>query len=279
MKNTGIIIIFLLLMLSTPSFSQNKLTLKDSLLLRYSENELRSMTSRELGNAVREMRGKPPAPLIVSSSKKSQTDNYGFNIIGDINSDSLEVLINRRVSDISKRNSEFNRMVFPNSYVDIINRFEYGFYKNLRTRELRHNDYHKLYYDFEGDEAFKLIAYTNNSRRTYFFDERDSLQKIVVETGHSVNEGRKYYWSMPMQYQKTTFYLWNGHLQYVDQLKLGEDVFEFSRLNDNWLFRSDYASCFGQTMPVISVYLCHFKSFVILVNINVSTYLFSKILL
>lgn len=220
MLNSFLTILFVLVSINL-SFSQQ--SLKDSLLMIYSEQQLKHMSSRELGNAVRKMRGQkalPPTPL---NTEWPDTDKYGFKIIDNINSDSLEQVIGSRISNVDA--NVYSMKIFPNSYVDIINRFEYGFYEDLKTRKLRHESYHRLHYDYEGDEAFKLVAYTNNSRRIYCLDDKDSIQKIILETGKSVNEGEPYDWDLPMQYQKTIFYLWKGDLQYVEQLFIGEDFY------------------------------------------------------
>ncbi|PTB96386.1 hypothetical protein C9994_07550 [Marivirga lumbricoides] len=212
--------VFFILCIVNISFSQN--SLRDSLLTIYTEHELKEMSSRELGNAIRKMRGQepiPPSPTI----QWSDEDKYGFKIIRNINSDSLESEINKSVSDIVLKADKYEIKIFPNSYVDIINRFEYGFYSNLKTRELRHKNYHNLDYSYEGDETFRLNTFTNNSRRTYFLDENDSIQKIIIETGKNVNPGKEYDWPFSIQYQKTTFYVKGGNLLYVKQLFFGED--------------------------------------------------------
>ncbi|WP_375579089.1 hypothetical protein ABWH96_19055 [Marivirga tractuosa] len=212
--------IFFILISVNISFSQK--SLRDSLLMIYSEQQLNDMSSRELGNVVRKMRGQepiPPRPTIQWSDK----DQYGFKIIKNVNSDSLESIINKRVFDIESQSDKYKRKIFPNSYVDIINRFEYQFYSNLKTRELRHENYHNLDYTYEGDETFRLNGFTNNSRRTYFLDKNDSIQKIVLETGKNINPGKEYDWPFSIQYQKTVFYVWRGDLQYVEQLFFGED--------------------------------------------------------
>ena len=212
--------IFLLLGSVNICFSQN--SLRDSLLMIYTEQQLAEMKSQEIVNAVRKMRGQEPIPSS-PTIQWSDEDKYGFKIIRNVNSDSLESIINKRLSDVEFQTDYHKINFFPNSYVDIINRFEYGFYSNLKTRELRHKNYYNLNYSYEGDESFKLNAFTNNSKRTYFLDKNDSIQKIIIETGKNVNTGKEYDWPFSLQYQHTTFYVERGDLFYVKQLFFGED--------------------------------------------------------
>lgn len=214
------ITISFILCIANSSFSQSNL--RDSLLTIFTERELSEMSSRELGNVVRKMRGQEPIPPS-GSIQWSNEDKYGFEIVKNINSDSLESVINKSVFLIEFQTDNYKIEKFPNSYVDIINRFEDGFYVNLKTRELRHTNYHNLDYSYEGDETFRLNYFTNNSRRTYFLDESNEIHKIIIETGKNVNPGKEYDWPFPIQYQQTTFYVSEGDLLYVKQLFFGED--------------------------------------------------------
>lgn len=188
-------------------------TLADSILLRYTLEEFRSMSPDERENAIRKLRGQEPLP-----PKKVKThDGYGIKIVKDIPKEQALRQVVESIAQIEKEKSSYRQEVFPNSHVDVMNGFFGGFYRKAGIRELTDPDF-KNYFTYSDEvETYKVKEFSNYSRRTYFFNGADEMKLIIIETGFNINEGETMYDTElnPYQYSKLEFYVDQDTLQQV----------------------------------------------------------------
>lgn len=184
-------------------------TLKDSLLQHYTIEELKQMTFNERRNVIRKLRGQESYPFETAPDY----DRNGIRIVEDIPYESAENLIKIRVDKITNQKDNYRQEVFPNSYADVIEAVYGGLYKSFLTRELYDSNYQK---HFNQIDSADTTMFSNFTKRTYFFNEENSLRLIILEVGYNINEGKGFYWAdnLPYKYKKSSFYIWSDTLQY-----------------------------------------------------------------
>lgn len=210
--------IWILIIGSCPVLSQKSSGEKDPLLNHYSIEQIKKMSFEQRVNERRRLMNKDTVTFTVEDVKY---DRYGIELVYPTNVSDLIKSIDQRVSEIDSLKSNYRIDIFPNTYVDIINRFDKGFYIAAVARKLRYKEYETIKYD-DGDEFdFDVNVYSNNSRRMYYFDENRQLRLIVTETGKNVNEGKEYDWPFPLKYTYSAYYIWNDSLQFSKKITEG----------------------------------------------------------
>lgn len=205
------IFLYILILITISGFlkAQDKpKSLKDSLLLLYTMEELRKMSFVERRNTIRKIRGLEP--IIVSEPTH---DYYGIEIVKDIPVEEASSIVDKRVKLISQELPTYRQEIFPNTYIEAIDA-EYGrFYESVISRKLDRKNYKNYFDEFtEGDTT----AFSNISKRTYFFNQDSQLMLITIELGYNINAGGKFSWSadLPYYYNREEYYIWNDSLQF-----------------------------------------------------------------
>jgi hypothetical protein len=215
-----IIILFGTILLSFNCIGQN-LTLKDSLLMKYSQQELDGMSLREIQNAIRQVRGQK----LIKVNFRDSLDAYGIPIFYD-EIDTLEIRknINNYLTKLSSDTSNYKKYIFPNTYVDIYNRFYDEFYSNIKTRELLISEFKTHSKTFGIDNSFDVKNYNNNTKRTYYLKD-DKVVLIIIESGSAIfKEADLLYdrYVPPYKYIREEYFLKNGELNYYQKIVQGE---------------------------------------------------------
>ena len=209
--------------------------------------ELKAMTLIEFGNAKRKIRGQDT--IAIRNPKPPKThDNYGIFIIHEENipKEACEKEISRVSDRINSHLSDFRQVVFPNTPVDLINEYDNGFYKDELDRTLRYEDYQTVDYYEPGDTQFHISFYKNDSKRTYYYNERDQLKMIEVEAGINVNKGekRKSIKNKKDEYYLTRYYPIHDSLLLITNKSFwvyyGEDERILRALSDSLVFAKSW---------------------------------------
>lgn len=216
MKNIFVLIVLIFISDILVGQSNNGLTTRDSLLQVYSEEEIKEMNPYEVYNAVQKMRG---LPLIeVPKEKESPThDQWGISIVRNIDEESAIKKIEERFQIIEKEKHRYKQSIFPNGYTDVFDGFFGGMYDDLVERTLVQEDFLNYSYD-DSWGGMDVNTFSNNTRRTYYFNKESKLRLITVEYGYNINEGPKneYYEELqPLYYRKHSYYIWDDTLQFV----------------------------------------------------------------
>ncbi|MEQ9098456.1 MAG: hypothetical protein RIF36_09475 [Imperialibacter sp.] len=214
------LVVIISLLLSFRSFGQQSspMSLRDSLLMYYSDTEIKAMSTYERYNAVRKMRGLEPVPTPKSSAEELY-EQLGITKIESINIDSAISVIKMRVNDVNQRKNNYIQKVFPNTHVDVFDGFFGGFYTNILSRKPAHENFST--YSFDDSWGGKDVrTFSNNTRRIYYFDDAENLKLITVEYGYNINKGPKEesYELQNLTYEIKSFYVWNDTLQFVEQI-------------------------------------------------------------
>ena len=199
------------------------MTLKDSLLQKYTMEELKKMSLQEFGNVVREIRGENPLPVI---SKNQEYDGYGVKLIKEIPVDSMRDVIDGWLSKINKEKEGYRKEVFPNAWRDVIDGYGLRFYKNFIER-IRSND----------EEVInELIAtwvrvtesspFSDFTKRVYYYNEAGALRLITREVSYNIFSRKHEPWERQMEkvYYLEEYYVWKDTLQYATQTECRQYV-------------------------------------------------------
>ncbi|MEQ9219026.1 MAG: hypothetical protein RLO17_13345 [Cyclobacteriaceae bacterium] len=197
-------------------------TLKDSLLEKYTMEELKNMSTSDFGNAVRRIRGLEPLIL----QKEQDYDFYGVKIIKDIPEDSIEVIIDNRVAKINNEKENYRQEVFPNAWRDVIDGFGLHFYNDIMDRVK--SDDEKVILELINDwvRVTENSPFSDFAQRIYYFNESGSLRLITREMGYNLSSGKSEEWEaqMEMVYYLEKRYVWNDTLQFSSVIKCKQYV-------------------------------------------------------
>ncbi|SHK98993.1 hypothetical protein SAMN04488028_1202 [Reichenbachiella agariperforans] len=192
--------------------------LKDSLLTKYSWNEIKEMSSLERTNVIRAMRGEELLPEHVPQEER-EYDFFGIKVIKDIPKDSMKLVIDNRIDLIKKEKDTYRQEIFPNAIVDVTEGWTGNrFYKSYIERTFSEYGYRQEVDEIEEGE---VSAFSNFSKRVYFFNEAGSLRLITREMGYNINEGQQFDWSDRLQYKYKyeETYVWDDSIIYKHVLK------------------------------------------------------------
>ncbi|WKV12566.1 hypothetical protein [Marivirga harenae] len=220
--NKNILVLLFVMFIYVPScFGQNQ-TLRDSLLMFHTEEELEEMSLTEIQNVIRKIRGQELIPEKI----KDSLDFYG---IYKLNKNSIDTAqkkqnIDKYITRLSRDTSNLKKRIIPNSFVDIYNRFLSGFYLDIRERDLRHNNY-KNYTTKSGSEySFDINDFNNHAKRTYYYDEEDIvLVEIETRNGIFKKEESLYLRQVPPYRTELNYFAFNnGELVFYKKILKGE---------------------------------------------------------
>lgn len=194
-------------------------SLRDSLLMFYSDEEIKEMPTYERYNAVRKMRGQEV--ITIPGEKSGVSDVVGLESYLKV--DSLKTLIDNRVSEIEAERKNYRQEIFPNSHIDVFDGFFGGFYSDVKNRVPAHIDFRNYSYD-DSWGGKDVRTFRNNTRRVYYFSSDGSLRLITVEYGYNINEAPHddSYDLQNLSYQRKSFYVWSDTLQYVQQVSANQ---------------------------------------------------------
>jgi len=213
--NTFKLLFLVLFALSIKALGQGPKTLKDSLLIYYSLDELKNMSIDEYRNAKRKIRGLNPLDLEFQSPA---TDQWGIPRV-EVNENEEEALkrIKGRVQIIDQEKNDYKQIIYPNSYADVLNKYFEGIYDDIVKRTLKHDDY-KTYFD--STSWRDVNDFSNHTKRVYYLDSEEKIKLITIEYGDNINEGPRddYYDMFPLSYQKISYYIWADSLQSVHSI-------------------------------------------------------------
>lgn len=186
---------------------QEPQNLKDSLLQYYTMEELRDMSSEERWNIIRQLRGLAP----IDYNKVKTHDKNGVLITQNIPKEKASSVILERVKEIDSKKDGYTKAVFPNSYADILQEYDGGFFVSFLDREPEET-YKAPLEEFKDED---VSVFSNFSRRSYYFNSEGELRLITLEVGYNINEGEKFGWAdhLPYRYKKECYYIWNDSLQ------------------------------------------------------------------
>ncbi|WP_162556024.1 hypothetical protein [Reichenbachiella versicolor] len=224
--------ILIMLLIAFPSLGQLDPKLqafKDSVIQRIEWDEFIKLDIYKRRDFIRKMRGEP-----IFEEKLDTHDENGIAIVRGIDKDKALRQVRERYALIEKEKSHYRQAVFPNAYKDAVEELFGPFYENNLTRVLHYPDYKNL----EGenhDGPYDVKSAENDTRRTYYFNQKDQLRLIEVIRQIDVNEGEKYDHEEKITkigYDKKWYYVWNDSLQFYyhlyqrSKIKSGHIYFE-----------------------------------------------------
>lgn len=181
--------------------------LKDSLLMHYTIEELKAMSSKEMWNIVRKMRRQEPIDYSIAIKK---FDDNGIRIFTNI-PENTTFKIKEKVKRIEQEKAQYLQEVFPNTFADVLEHYEQRFYESFVNRDFANQDYKAR---LEEGKGLEISPYSNASRRVYYFNQVGKLRMIEIEIGYNINKGKKVDWEykIPYKYRKKTYYIHNDTL-------------------------------------------------------------------
>ncbi|WP_339816033.1 hypothetical protein [uncultured Imperialibacter sp.] len=187
--------------------------LRDSLLQQFTIEELKKMSTDEMWEEVRRMRGFPPKET--SEVGASKLDENGVPIIRNFPRQNLVPKIEKIVQEIDEEKQSYFQEIYPNNWVDIISTNFQQFYQDWRKREVKEEFRNLL--NINSDTTI----YSNISKRVYYFSKQGELRLISIVYGFNINTGNKWGWEdkVPYQYDERHYYVWNDSLIYFKQIE------------------------------------------------------------
>lgn len=239
--------LMLLLCISIASIAQDKpMTLRDSLLQKFTPKELQEMTSEQRYIEIMLMRGNyEKAKKEIDRVKRLDSineynrnfDRWGVRLVHDIPVERESQRIDSLVKYINANKHNMRQEVFPNAYRDQIEDFR-QFYRSFVTRELS-GEFDVMVKEAEWGpkdiESMKMIygfhaKQCNYTRRTYYFDESNKLQLVEIITKPDINKEarphseRKVIYIGETIYKYYRYYVQNDSLIYLDFLRVGQGL-------------------------------------------------------
>jgi|GEM_PF-7075122 hypothetical protein len=221
MNKNILVLLFVTFISVTSCFGQNQ-TLRDSLLMFHTAEELEEMSLTEIQNVIRKLRGQE----LIPEKTKDSLDFYGITKLNKNSIDTAQIKenIDKYINQLSRDTSKLKKRIIPNSFVDIYNRFLSGFYLDIRERNLRHKNY-KNYTTKSGSEySFDINDFNNHAKRTYYYDEEDIvLVEIETRNGIFKEEESLYLRQVPPYRTELNYFAFNnGELVFYKKVLKGE---------------------------------------------------------
>jgi hypothetical protein len=192
--------------------------LKDSILVHITWDEFKNMSFQEKTDLIRELRGQEPRVW----AEENNTDNYGILIRKNIPIDSTKSSIDSLVCTTDSLKSNYKREVFPNSYVDVMNEYFGGMYRDILERTLRSENFK----NFEFEQGAQLSWISNFTKRSYYFDQNNNIKLIEIEVAYNINEGEEMKESemQPLLYKIRKYYFDNDLLKFVNEVNARQRI-------------------------------------------------------
>lgn len=219
---TRLLYLLLIIFLISVSVQGQVTTLKDSLLEKYTMEELKSMSTFDFGNAVRMIRGLEPLSL----PKEPEYDFYGVKIIKKIPADSMQKVIDERVAHIKGEKNGCRQEVFPNAWRDVVEGVGLNFYQSISKRIVKDRNRESMDLRLKEMVFDGRSVFSDFSRRIYYYNQEGSLRLITREMGYNIISGEPEDWEDQMEkvYYYEERYVWDDTLQYSTLLKCKQYV-------------------------------------------------------
>ncbi|OHX63796.1 hypothetical protein [Flammeovirga pacifica] len=193
-------------------YAQQKTAL-DSLLEKYTLQEIKEMSPLEMDFELEKLRGLMRQEQIININKYNVTKLDPFDTLG------IEKALKKEVLKINSQIFSYRKEVYPNCYIDVFRSFgipNVDFYSDPLKRTLEDDDiltYNDGMYDryLIGD----INAVVNQSRREYYFDSSGQLKLIEIFYGRNLNNGKLQEQDLGVDYVHRKLYVNNNELIYV----------------------------------------------------------------
>ncbi len=197
-------------------------SLKDSLLLHYTMEELRAMSPEKRWNIIRELRGQLPTE---PSPSIKEFDHNGIKIVKEIPA-MVTSEIDSRIMTIQREKDSYRQEVFPNAYADVLQHYFRAFYSSIRDRDFDTVRYSYYKEPLQPYQEMEDSEFSNASRRTYYFSKEGALRLIELEVGYNINDGKKFEGeeNLVYIYKMEKNYIWNDTLIYFQGLTADQPI-------------------------------------------------------